>query len=210
MLITAYFLHLKIGIDMTSEVVSEKKWQWFPMEFRIALRIFLSLLMFCMIIDRWVTINDKMEIICNPSELNPEYAKEIEIETYLMTPAQLPQLFNNTGNKKFVSWEQKQTGIINDNSPLYFVIRLKNNGKLNCWGKLKAHSDRWCRGSGVEEREIHVQHLASHMDYYQTIVLAAHWSTRGFDMVDHFKEHSPKITAEWLSIYTSEAGGKHE
>lgn len=195
---------------MTSEVIPEKKLQWFPMEFRIALRIFLSLLMFCMIIDRWLTIDDKMELVCNESDLNPAYGKEIDVETYLMTPAQLSQLFNSSDDKQFISWEERQTGIQNDDSPLYFVIRLKNQGDLYCWGKLKAHSERWFRGSGVEEREIHIQHLPPHMGQYQTVVLSARWATRTFDTIDEDKKYSPAITTEWISLYTQKQETNHE
>jgi len=180
--------------------IQKAKRRWIVPECRIAIRMILCLILFLSIIDRWSKTEDLMENVSSNVNLNPNYAKEIDVETYLMTRAQLKQLFPSSEHPPLVQWEEKQTEIIVDFSPLYFVVRLRNRGDLPAWGRLRAHSKCWCRGSGIEGREIPVQFLAPRMNDFEVIILAASWSINGFEGEN---ESSPSIQTEWTALYTS-------
>lgn len=191
---------------MENEAIQVKKMRWLTPKFRIGFLIFSCLALFISITERWMGTKDKMEMVCKTSDLHPEYAKKIDIETYLMTRPQLTQLFSQPKDAPLISWEQNQTGIINDSSPLYFVLRLRNRGSSYAWGNLIAHSKRWIRGTGVEGKEIIIQYLPPQMNDFQTIVLTTAFDISGFDTLDCFSQSSSAITTEWLSLYTSKTG----
>jgi hypothetical protein len=187
-------------MDSQAILIPKYKLRWITPEFRIAIRIFFCFTLFLAIIQRWSRSEDLMENVSNPANLNFAYAKNIDIETYLMTRSQLKQLFPPSEDPPKIQWHEKQTGKINDRSPLYFVIRLRNRGNSNAWGRLRAHSKKWIRGSGVEQRDIPVQYLPPQMQSFKTIILAAAWSVSGFED----EEKSPSdIKTEWTSLYTS-------
>jgi len=188
--------------------IQKSKKRWFSPELRIAFRVFLCFWLFISIIDRWRRTGDLMENVSTPSSLNPAYAKEIDIETYLMTREQLIQLFPPSDKSTLIHWEEKQTGFINDLSPLYFVLRFHNKGDSYAWGRLQAHSKRWIRGTGIEEREIPVQLLPPRMKGFKTIIFAASFSINGFEGLGYGDKDPPTITTEWLSLYTSKSGGE--
>lgn len=187
---------------MESEAIpiQKSKLSWIVPEFRLALRLFFCFTLFLSIIERWSRTDDLMENVSNPSNLNFEYAQNIDIETHLMTRAQLKQLFPPSESPPKIQWHEGQTGIIHDRSPLYFVIRLRNRGSSNAWGRLQAHSKKWGRGNGIEESQIPIQNLPPHMKNFQTIILATSMGIWGFE--DEDKSPSD-ITTEWTSLYTS-------
>lgn len=189
--------------------IQKSKGQWFSLEFRIAVRIFFCFTLFLAIIERWSRTEDLMENVSDPSNLNLEYAKEIDIETYLMTRDQLKQLYSPSVKIPLVHWEENQTGILNDRSPLYFVVRLRNHGDLCAWGRLQAHSKKWGRGSGIEERDIPVAYLPPRMEFCEDIVLTASCDINGFESIGGDEgEDPPIISMEWTSLYTSKLGGE--
>jgi len=189
--------------------IQKSKKQWFSPKLRIAFRLFLCFWLFISIIDRWRRTGDLMENVSTPLSLNPAYAKEIDVETYLMTREQLKQLFPSSAGSPLIQWEEKQTGFINDLSPLYFVLRLRNQGDSYAWGRLQAHSKRWRRGTGIEEREIPVQLLPPRMKDFKTIILAASENINGFESPSRqYDKNPPTITTEWISLYASKSGGE--
>jgi len=185
--------------------VRKPKWRWVPPELRVALRMFVVVLMVVSVIDRLTHTWDRVEQVSNPADLHPEYAQQIDIETYLMTREQLKQLALPQEGL-FVYWEQEQTGILNDPAPLFFVIRLRNRSDSYIWGRLKAHSERWDRGLGIDRREILVSVLAPKMEDFKIMILATSSDIRAFDYTDYYKKESPAITMQWISLYASKDG----
>lgn len=195
-------------MDSEALIAQEKK-RWISPEFRIAFRIVWCFFLFLAIVERWTRTEDLMEQISDPSSLNPSYAKSIEIETYLMTQSQLKQLFPPSEGAPLAQWKEHQTSIINDSSPLYLVLRLRNRGDSYAWGRLETHANRWGRGSGIEERTIPVQSLPPQMKDFKVIILAASHEIRGFE--SSINDQAPaSITTEWLSLYTSKSEVNNE
>jgi len=61
---------------------------------------------------------------------NKEYAKQVEVKTYILTQEQVADLFKNPGKTPVLLTIDN----LNKIDKLYLVLRLRNLGRMHAWG----------------------------------------------------------------------------
>ncbi len=117
---------------------------------------------------------------------NKEYAKQIEVKTYILTQQQVAELFNEPDKEPV----QLITEELNKISKIYFIVRAKNSGKKSAWGKLS------CNVPGIHEA-IQLD-MPCIREFFCTYVIC---------IADVFISHNktnvyPSITYKWDELYT--------
>ncbi|NGX49382.1 MAG: hypothetical protein K940chlam5_00980 [Candidatus Anoxychlamydiales bacterium] len=67
---------------------------------------------------------------------NKNYAKQIEVKTYILTQEQVAQLFKEPNKEPIQLTIEELNKISNETKNRYIVIRVKNLGNLHAWGVL--------------------------------------------------------------------------
>ena len=132
---------------------------------------------------------------------NPDYAKYVELQAYLMTPDQVADLFASNPDGIPSHWTVQDTSKQNTNSsiakytsylePLYLVIRMKNTGPRYAWGELI------CELPAGGNTEIQVLYLRPSNKRFQNFVRRIY---SGGIFLEDLKVENPQL--KWKQIYT--------
>lgn len=181
-------------------ITTEKReivWMWIKRGVMIPLSIYFLFLTF----ENTIHFHDEMQYVCK-QYLNPEYAKKIKYETYLMSEQNVIDLFE-TGLPNPDTQDAKDSHVVYSTLPTdpraYLVIRVKNTGDQIAWGRLKIFI------GSFNSRDIDILPLPPNMKDYEILVLPSH-------QYERYEKRStlvyPNIHASWGSVYTKEEGQK--
>lgn len=133
--------------------------------------------------------------------LDPDYAKHVELQAYIMTPEQVATLFATNPNDNPEHWTVDDAPKIDPSTPLakhslffeplYLVIRLKNTGHKPAWGSLICHLPF----GGEIEPQIYCLKPLNHK--YQNLTLPIYPHGIRYET---FNRKSPVVT--WQNLYT--------
>jgi len=161
--------------------------------------VFISLLVLVSILTLWFYPTNKQPDLSQYSD--PDYAKFVELQAYLMTSEQVANLFVTNPNGIPDHWNVEDAPKPALNSPmakhtaylkpLYLVIRIKNNGSKYIWGTLNCHLP-----SGGST-EIETLQMKPNNVLYQNIVKPIYTGGILYEML---KAENPY--PEWNQIYT--------
>ncbi|MBX7066593.1 MAG: hypothetical protein K1X28_05130 [Parachlamydiales bacterium] len=157
-------------------------------------------------VHRLYYFHDEM-IYAGKRNLNPAYANQIEVETYLMSEPNLINLFQGEPpnpdkrdiNSQKVFWSGGRfPGPLDPR--FYLVIRVKNNGDQTAWGVLNyTYEDQFVR-------HIDVPPLPAKMCDFKNIVLLAQpkdsFGAPTFSLKNDKISPYPQLKSTWLRIYT--------
>lgn len=168
-------------------------WTWTQRVFYLAASTYLFFAAVC----RFYYFHDEMS--CHDSKLlNPSYSNQIQVETYLMSRANLIELFKGNPPKPDMTpfssrYEDKYEYEKSSSPRFYLVVRLKNEGDQIAWGVLNASVD------GEITHEIQVPPLPPKMDQFELIALKANQrDKREFSK----KLDYPNIASTWHLLFT--------
>jgi hypothetical protein len=123
-----------------------------------------------------------------------EYAKNIKMEMYLMTPEQVSLLFKNNTNEKPEYWvynEKKTTfGYATYHKPLFLVVRLKNEGPLLGWGLIRYYP------YNQPDNTMQILPLPPQMKHFTNYVIPCYLGGISLEVLG-----SPEIPKKWELLY---------
>lgn len=164
-------------------------WEWI----KGCIYITLSLVLIYGTFHRWYYFHDELPYSGNKKQLNPEYASQVELETYLMSQQNLIDLFEGKSPSPDMEFMDKDKNIAaNDvpSNPRYFlVVRVKNKGDQVIWGMVD------CSVEDREKRKADIPPLPPKMDEFKNIVVFA------YDR--NIPGPYPQIRTDWYKLYTS-------
>ncbi len=140
--------------------------------------------------------HDEMIYAGNRKLLNPDYATQMEVETYLMSQQNVIDLFEGKPpdpDRTTFSKEQLWTSPKAFDPRFYLVVRLRNNGDRMAWGVLDYYSDN------ENISQIDIPPLSPYMTDFKNVVLPA--------LQINTPEY-PQLKSTWHQLYTEKKGVK--
>lgn len=134
--------------------------------------------------------------------LDPDYAKHVELQAYIMTPEQVATLFATNLNDNPEHWTVDDAP--KDDSqmpwamrgtyldPLYLVIRIKNTGPKYIWGKLL------CELPAGGTTQIDTLCLKPNEDQFQNLIRRVYSGGISYKMLSN-----KDLVVKWDPIYSN-------
>lgn len=193
LILVAVFLYVLIKKLFRRYILTTNKkrqvWEWV----KNCIYIMLSLVLIYGTIHRWYYFHDELPYSGNKKQLNPEYASQIELKSYLMSQQNLIDLFEGKSpspDMQFMHENKYDTATPSD--PRYFlVVRVKNKGDRVIWGMVN------CLVEGGKNRKVDIPPLPPKMDEFKNIVLFA------YPYDQNIPGPYPQIRTDWYKLYTS-------
>lgn len=168
-------------------------WMWTKRVFFVVASVWLLFGAF----QRLYYFHDEM-IYGDRKLLNPSYASQVQVETYLMSKQNLIDLFEgkppNPDTSPFPKNKYLSDYYEDPFNPRYYLVfRLKNQGDKTAWGSLDLFVE------GEKDRRIDIPPLPPNMTDFEIMAVMASAKDRNEFSANR---NYPAINASWSLLYT--------